>query len=158
MEVGVEHARQIGRLLRAAPGVDPVEAAHVAGADQEVLPGAQQRQRLTLGQIDRQRRRAIGVDAVDAPLGAGADERAPVVVDGERGEVAVADREDLLDAAVGIDPVERRLGLALPGARQRAGRGGRAGRRDGDAGAARAATGPGGDRRRSACSKSLTAT
>ena len=78
-ELGVEDLRQIARIL-ARRGLRAVDAADVAGADQEAVAGAHQRQRLPLGQIDRQRGGAILVDAVDLALRAGGDEDAALAV------------------------------------------------------------------------------
>ena len=78
-----------------------------------------------------------GGDAVDAAVGAGGDVDAAARRRRQRREVAVGEREDLLDAAVGIDAVERGLGLALARARQRRRPTPASRRRGGDLGAAR---------------------
>ena len=132
----VEDARQVRRLARRRRR-GPVDAAHVARADEEAVAGAQHRQRLALRDVDRQRGGAVGGHAADAPLAARADVRAAGVVERQRREVAVGDREHLLHPPVGVDAVERGLGLALSRPRQRARRRGRSGGGAGDLRAAR---------------------
>ena len=82
-ELAVEHARQIRRLA-GRRGRGPVDAADVAGADQEPLARAHQRQRLALGHVDGEGGGAIGGDPPDAPLAPRADVGAAVVVERQR--------------------------------------------------------------------------
>ena len=100
-------------------GADAVERAGVAGAEQPARSAflcariESERQHLALGKIERRDDGAVGADEIDAAVGAGGRPDVAVAVDVQRGEVAVGERVQLLDAPVGVDAIDGAAPLAI---------------------------------------------
>ncbi len=104
-----------------------IDGADIAAAHEKSITGLHHGQRLPFGNVGRQGHGPIGRDPVDLALAAGGSEQVALLVEQQGREIAIGQGEELLDAAVVVEPVDGGLGLDRVGAHD----GARSGRRTG---------------------------